>query len=251
MVSDRVHRPSVLERWEARKPGIIFDSLEWDVVNWSAALHFWQAETAKTTFVGQSALEVGAGSGGGLTLWLASQGMPVTWSSYGQSKSNPSQVHCRHGVESNISYRYLDVLDPAVEERYDIVVMKSVLGLLASGGLLDRAQLAITNMRTLLRPGGELWLVENLRATGVHQFLRDRCSWGKKGAGWYYPSLAEFRQLLEPFDEYAVMTAGVLGLGGRTESQRSVLGALDALLLERLVPPGWRYIGAAVARTAR
>lgn len=227
---------------------LIEESIGWDVANWSKCLTYWEQHGSLPE--GATALEVGAGDNGGLTLWLASKGARVVCSGLEQPSAASRAVHDRYDLAGCIEYRHLDVLDMDYGESFDVVSFKSVLGSIGRSDRLERCIQAVTAMHRALKPGGELWFAENCAATRLHQRLRDRHSWGKQGHGWRYVSLSEVDTLMAPFESCTYATAGFVGLIGRTERQRRALGRLDTLILDRFVPAAARYIVMGVARKA-
>jgi SAM-dependent methyltransferase len=227
---------------------LIEDSIGWDVVNWSKCLAYWEEHGSLRE--GAHALEVGAGHNGGVTLWLASKGARVVCSGLEQPSAASRVVHERYGLAGCVEYRHLDVLEMDYRESFDLVSFKSVLGVIGRSDHFERSVQAVRAMHRALRPGGELWFAENCAATRLHQRLRDRSGWGKHGQGWRYVALSEVDTLMAPFESWTYATAGFVGLIGRTERQRRILGRLDTLIFDRLVPAAARYIVMGVARKA-
>ena len=108
-------------------------------------------------------LEVGAGPGG-VSLWLALAGHRVTCTNYDYTVEQAQPLHERYGVADRIEYRDLDILDLPYEDRFDLVVFKSVLGGIPDSDLA-RHEAAIEQVRKVLKPGGRLIFAENLRGT--------------------------------------------------------------------------------------
>jgi SAM-dependent methyltransferase len=138
----------------------------------------------------------------------------------------------------------MDVLNIPYQNYFDFVILKSVLGGIRGEGNVQKR--ALSQIYKSLKKGGELLLAENLAGSPVHQFLRKRfVPWGKR---WRYLFFEEIIELLEIFSEVKYITAGFLGALGRNNFQRTVLGYLDQLLIEKLVPQKWRYIFIAWAK---
>ncbi|MFF5493587.1 class I SAM-dependent methyltransferase [Streptomyces aquilus] len=231
-----------------RRDPIVEESVGWDTVNWSRALAFWLRRTHVTP-TGLKALEVGAGgTHGNLSLWLADQGFSVVCSGLEEPSAALRRCHTAHGVGHAVVYRSLDVLQLPYSARFDVVVFKSLLGAfgMAEGDTEAQQRTAVRNMWEALRPGGELWFAEGVRGSRVHDVLRRRFGWGRRG--WRYDSLAEIDMLFAPFEAVDTARFGVLGLFGRSERQRRVLGAFDKAVCERFVPETARYLVAGVAR---
>lgn len=222
---------------------LLADSVGWDVGNWSRAVRFCTA-TSHLRPPGQ-ALEVGSdGENGGLSLVLAARGWNVLCS--GLEPPSPAKIalHRAHAVTGRVRYAVLDVLEDLPPS--DLVVVKSVLGHVAQRGRDDRLRAALQNLQAAVRPGGELWLVENARASRVHAAARRRIGAGR--TQWRYLGLDEIDDLLSAFPERACRTFGVVGALGRSEAQRRALSVLDRTVLERTMPARSHYVAAVVAR---
>jgi SAM-dependent methyltransferase len=220
------------------------DILEWDVENWSAALDYWQQHSA-LTLSRSAALEIGSRHGG-LSLWLALCGATVVCSDLNGPTAAAVRKHDRFGVSKSVTYERVDALNVQYTCAFDLLIFKSVLGGIGHHGDVDRQRRAVAEMYKALKPGGELWFAENLVGSPVHRVLRDRfVDWAPR---WRYVSMSELVAFLEPFTSVTCRTLGVLGTFGRSERQRAVLGRIDKLVVNALVPPSWRYIAVGVAR---
>lgn len=209
--------------------------LEWDVVNWRRALAFLESDLQEGN--GRTALEIG-GRNGGLSLLLAKYGWQVTCSDLNGPSDKALELHQTAGVTDRIDYSELDILHPQTKERFDLVIFKSVMGGVTSRSDEDRIQM-VRNIHGLLEPGGKLLFIENLSGNAIHRWLRKRfVQWGNR---WNYLPYVAVPGLLSDFDDVRFESFGLFGLLGRRESHRKLLGRLDALL-ERIVPPSWRYI---------
>ena len=221
--------------------------LGWDVVNWSNALRFW-THTSAITVANANALEVGAGNYGGLSLWLAEQGARVVCSDRSHSKIVRARIH--HGslpVTSSIQYQALDVTALPYRDVFDVVVLRSVLGGIGRPDDLTQKARALREIHAALKPGGECWFAENLRASTLHGMARRVCQPSRR---WRYFTVSELVSLFHPFASCQYEIVGWLGAFGRTEGQRRALGYLDGLLCQRLrlIPAAWRYIVMGIAR---
>ena len=226
----------------------IEDFVEWDVENWSRALNFWLQElpsSGKEFFNGKRVLEVGARNGG-LTLWFASQGAYVVSTDLKGPTDTARRRHRDAGLGHRIEYRELDATVISERDAYDVVVFKSVLGSIGHDGSLERQLSALEQMYQALKPGGYLLFAENLRASPLHQLARRVfVKWSHR---WRYPTINELEAGIEKFSSVRTFCFGFLAAFGRTEDTRTRLGRLDRLIVDRLVPPSWRYIMATVAR---
>jgi SAM-dependent methyltransferase len=218
--------------------------VEWDVRNWATAPEFWTRNTS-LDLRRCEALEVGSRHGG-LSLWLAQLGARVLCTDLEGPSERARVCHSLAGVAGRVRYESLDVTDVGYEDRFDVVVFKSVLGALGGPDRLATQTRAVAQLHRSLRAGGELFFAENLSASPAHQFLRRRfVDWGRR---WRYVSIAEMLGFLAPFREVTYRTVGLCGALGRSQRQRALLGAVDRAFLDRLVPESWRYIMIGVAR---
>ena len=215
--------------------------IEWDVRNWSAALNYWKGHS--TQDLSQcSVLEVGCGYGG-ISLWFALQGARVTCTDVNGPQDRVVRKHESYRVSHPIKYEPLNATDIPYENNFDIVVFKSMLGAIDKRELQARA---ISQMHKALKAGGELFFAENLTASGMHGFLRRKfVKWGEL---WRYVSPEEMNEFLSPFSIVNTLAVGFAGTFGRSEKQRTALGALDQLAFNRIVPEKWKYILLGVAR---
>lgn len=189
-------------------------------------------------------LELGA-RGGGLTLWMARAGHRVICSDLEKSEGRARPLLERYGITSGVTYQDIDATAIPYDDHFDRIVFKSVLGGIGSNDSIERQRCAVQSIHRALKPGGKLLFAENLAGSPLHEYLRRRfVQWGER---WRYPTLAEMRGFLEPFRDVRYGTTGFLGTFGRSESQRSVLAALDDVALNRVVPEQWHYIVYGVA----
>lgn len=224
------------------------DYIEWDIANWSKSLTYW-IDNSHVNLQGSRALELG-GRHGGLSLWLAQQGASVVCTDLTGPSELAREKHRKFGVENRIEYASANALDLSYQDEFDLVIFKSILGGIGEDvgehNSLSNQALAIANMHNALKPGGELLFAENLSASPIHQFLRRQAvPWAQS---WNYPALAELRKHFSVFSEISLSTAGFAGAFGRSETQRSVLGLIDTLLFDRILPEKYHYIAFGVAR---
>jgi len=220
------------------------DFVEWDVRNWSVALDFWLAHS-KQCLSGCTALEVGSRNGG-LSLWLALQGARVICSDVRGPTEKAMLQHRANGVSHLVEYQAIDATSIPYTEQFDIILFKSVLGGIGSQGGKEMQSKAIREMYRALKKGGELFFAENLVASPIHKFSRQK--WVKWGERWRYVSIEEVGEFLSPFSQVHLRTTGFAGALGVSETQRNWLGLFDQIILDRLVPSRWKYIVAGVAR---
>ena len=218
---------------------------QWDVMNWSMSLKFWQRHT-QLDLSTVRALEIGAGDNGGLSLWLASLGATVICTDCETQLSNVQAFHRQFHVRGKIDYEVLDTLSINYSEQFDCILFKSVLGGIGNRKNVENQLNAVNQMHKALRPGGELLFAENMAGTQLHMALRRRFGAGR--TAWRYPSLDEIHRMLEPFESYKLKTCGFIGALGRNHLQGSILGGFDRAMFNWLIPSNARYIVFGIAQ---
>lgn len=223
----------------------INDIIEWDVKNWRIALDYWLKESFQK-MTNCKALEIGSRNGG-LSLWLAMQGCKVICSDLGGPTDKAMELHHSYGLQDCIEYSCIDATNILIDDNsLDLVVFKSVLGGIGYNNNKAAQAKAINEIYRILKPGGELFFAENLIASPIHKILRKRfVNWGDS---WRYPSITEIKDFLAEFSCVNYLTTGFLGNLGRNETQRTLLGSLDSIFSNRIIPERWRYIVVGVAR---
>ena len=216
--------------------------LGWDAENWSLALRFWEPHI----FNGSAdCLELGCGPGG-VSLWLASRGNFVICSDVQEPNTSVRQLHQLYGVSDFIKYQAIDARAIPYVEKFDIIIMKSVIGGVLSYYGDDGLHQVICEVQKALKPGGKLLFAENLEASPFHMLCR-RKFLGRDAREWIYPKLNEMLEFLSPFSRIDYQTGGFLGAFGRREWQRTILAFADKALLP-LLPESSHYIVAGVAQ---
>ena len=218
------------------------DIIQWDIKSWSKALSYWDSNIEWDKI--QNGLELG-GREGGLSLWLALKGKTTVCSDLKDVKNTAEQLHLRHDVSSFIKYQDIDATNIPYENYFDIIVFKSIIGGIGSNDNYEIQQKVFKEIYKALKPGGKLLFAENLSASPFHQQLRKRfVNWG---SSWRYVSVKEMKEFLKDFSSYQIMTNGVIGTFGRNESQRNLLSTIDELILNKVCPENWKYIGYGIA----
>ncbi|MGD9722102.1 MAG: class I SAM-dependent methyltransferase [Pirellulales bacterium] len=216
---------------------IVDDVIQWDVRNWSEALRFWDQNIDWSAV--HHCLEVGSKTGG-LALWFALHHKPTVCSDITDTAHVARQHHQKYPLDPPMSYEIIDATEIPYENHFDLVAFKSVLGGIGGNGRKDLQQRAIDEIYKALRPGGKLLFVENLTGSYMHQWVRRRfLEWGD---WWRYVTRDEMREFLRRFARVELRTTGVLSTFGRSERQRSILGAIDQAVLKRVTPPRWHYL---------
>ncbi len=217
----------------------LIDVLNWDTGNWASALDFWERHGGLLGGGSLDCLEIGANQGG-LSVWLASHGHRVLCSDLSGTEQLAHTLVERHAMSHRVTYEDINATAIPYENRFDVIIFKSVLGGIGHGDAIDRQRQAINAMYRALRPGGRLLFAENLVGSGMHKYFRAKFTeWGSR---WRYVTIAEMLAFLRDFSDVKWSTAGVLGTFGRSEKQRQLLAAIDHAGLNTLTPPAWRYI---------
>lgn len=206
---------------------------QWEVRSWSRALPLWQEHIPPERPL--RALGIGEREGG-LSLWLAAQGIDVVCSDLREFPEATRTLHERHGVLQHITYAQADATAlPFPDGSFDIVFFKSVIGALGSK---EKQTEAIREMHRVLKPasedrsGGVLLFAENLHGSPLHRWLRKRyVAWDSY---WRYLDPIADRDLFVPFARVEDQTTGFVANLGRSEGQRDVLARFDALLAPML-----------------
>lgn len=215
----------------------IQDIIEWDIVNWSNALKFWEEELGVHDEK-LSCLELG-GRKGGPSLWLALKGHEVVCSDLTNPKEDASKLHNKYDYPGTISYEAIDASDIPYDQKFDLIVFKSILGGISRGGNSHINKVVLDQIEKALKPGGKLLFAENLESSLLHKVARKY--FVKWGGEWNYFQYKNIEKDFVTFERFKFDTVGFFGAFGRTENQRQFLGRLDRGL-KFLTPKSKRYI---------
>lgn len=210
------------------------DIFEWDVINWSKSLNFWNLEN---TFIKEKkVLTIGERNGGISLLFSMFEGK-VTATDLNGITEEGKEIHKKYKVNKFIEYKNADVLQlPFDENTFDIVGFKSVLG-----GLRDRSKqfIAVNEIYRVLKPGGVLYFAENLTSSKIHQFLRQRfVRWGNS---WMYLDYEKKDELFAKFKSAEFSSYGFLGILGFNKILRNLFSWFDKIVMP-IIPSNKRYI---------
>jgi SAM-dependent methyltransferase len=184
-------------------------------------------------------LEIGAREGG-ISLWLALKGYYVLCSDLTQTAELARPLHARYGVEDRITYMDIDATRIPFENKFDVVVFKSILGGIGRNDNAELQRRVIRQLYKSLKPGGLLLFAENGRASRLHRFFRRRYT--KWGSDWRYLTREEISGFLTPFTSAEIRSTGFAGVFGRNEKQKIFLSWIDKVFFNALVPTSWNYI---------
>jgi SAM-dependent methyltransferase len=212
-----------MKKFNSRK--LVKDIIEWDVDTWKKTLFFWN--TFLKGIKKARVLEIGC-MNGGLSLFFGLKKYEIVCSDLGGPRQEAFDKHKEYGVMDTIGYKDIDTLNiDFPDEAFDIVCFKSVLGGVGRNNSYSNQKRAIKEMRRVLKPGGKILFAENLRATGLHMFLRNEFIRGRRS--WRYLSFEEIPLLFNEFTDLELQFYGFFSVLGRSEFQRSLLHCLDII----------------------
>lgn len=224
------------------KNELIKDIIEWDIDNWKKCLSYWP----KNSYIdinNASVLELGSRNGG-LSLWASMNGANVICSDKDGPTDNAIEKHKKYNVGQLIQYKKINALKIPYKNELDVIISKSVLGSLGYNDNIDNQKIAVSEIYSALRKGGEFWFIENLVASPFHQLMRKKfIRWGDC---WRYVSINEMKLFLESFSSVKYKTFGITSCFGRNEKQRKILSKLDNAV-SKIIPNNWKYIIVGVA----
>jgi SAM-dependent methyltransferase len=219
------------------------DIIQWDIKSWSEALEYWDKNINWDAI--QNGLELG-GREGGLSLWLALNGLTTVCSDLNDVRNSAEPLHKKYNVKHLISYQEIDATNIPYENHFDIIVFKSIIGGIGRNDNYVLQQKVFNQIHKALKPKGKLLFTENLIASPFHQGFRKKyVNWGNS---WRYVSMKEMKEFLKIFSNYTIKTTGVLATFGRSESQRNMLSVIDKLILNKICPENWKYISYGIAQ---
>jgi SAM-dependent methyltransferase len=222
---------------------LLKDIIIWDTSNWSKALSYWQ-NNFNIENKNYSCLELGANQGG-LSLWMALQGNNVICSDYYSPEEKANKLHKKYKVENRITYEAIDATNIPYENKFDVVVFKSILGGISRKENNKLKKETLDQIHKSLKDGGYLFFAENLEGSFLHSFLRKNfVSWAKE---WNYLKLNEIDNVFSSYKEVSYMTLGFFGTFGLNEKQREILGDFDSVI-NNLIPEKQRYIIIGIAK---
>lgn len=222
------------------------DIIGWDVVNWGHSLQLFEKNINFSSM--KSALEIGCGSFGGYSLYLASKNIKTICSNPFGDFDKTKAIHSKYSFKNNLKYEKIDALNIKYDNKFDCIAFKSVIGVLGYGKKdrydnIDREKQMISQIHNALKPNGYLIMTENLKASVIHQYINNKYGWGKNSKGWRYFSVKEYFEIIgDKFELIDYETRGVLGYLGKYEPLKNILGTFDSLILDNFVSEDSKYI---------
>ena len=225
---------------------IINDSIGWDIENWKKSISFFKKHIKFDKSM--QILELGTGaSSGGYSHFFASNGFDVVCSDFPKVYENAKAFHKKACLEQYISYESINALDIPYNDKFDIIVFKSLLGGIGRWGDTRKFEDVIKSIYDALKPKGYMIFAENLKATFFHEIFRNKFGNGRKG--WTYINIKDYEKIVKKFFSfYKFDTTGFLGCFGRNEIQRQILGRLDQKIFKKIIPQNYNYIGFCIAQ---
>jgi SAM-dependent methyltransferase len=189
----------------------INDIIEWDVLNWSELIAFWQPVLDKLDKESK-VLAIGERNGG-LSIWLALQGFQVVCTDREGPEEQAEILHRKHGVSGRIRYDRLDIVNCDWEkEQFDLIIAKSVIGGLKADHKDSKTRnfevqrRAVDNIHGLLKKGGYFLSAENMQGSYLLRQIRKMKS---KDKGWRYFSWNELPALYGSFQKVDTKGFGI------------------------------------------
>ena len=146
-------------------------------------------------------------------------------------------------VNDSLDFSIIDATNINEEKKYDIIVLKSVLGALETK---ENQIKCIEQVYLNLKKGGEFWIMENLRASIFHRILRYLfIPWSNS---WRYIDKEELKIFLEKFQTKKIKSKGGLSLLGKTEKQKNLLSKVDNKLNIYIKNSYWHTVVFALAK---
>ena len=222
----------------------INDIIEWDVLNWSQLIHYWNPIIEKLP-KDSKILAIGERNGG-LSLWLALNGFHVICSDREGPTSKGIEIHRKYDILDRISYISYDVVNNSyLNNKYDLIIAKSLLGGLkikyddASTRNHKTRELAIKNIYSLLNQNGYVLFAENMKGSQLLNLVRMLLG---KHKGWYYFTIYDIQKLFSNFSDLEIKAFGILPTNYSNKHVNKVFYLLNKYIFDYL-PASFKYVG--------
>ena len=217
----------------------LIDYLEWDEYAWSNALYAWDELLRSIETKNFQALELG-GRNGGLSLYLAEKGITTICSDFGGPTTKAKILHEKYQVTNRIEYKDIDATKINYPDNtFDIVIFKSILGVVAANSKIQNLELASQEIYRILKPGGFLLFAENRKASFLHQIARRLfVPWG---TNWHYLSQVEMEHFISPYIQSKIYQFGFFSAFAKFKPLKKAIYLLD-YCINRLIPSHAKYI---------
>lgn len=157
--------------------------------------------------------------------------------------SEAEDLHQKYGCGERVVYEAIDATN--IPEKYngffDIIVFKSILGGVGSYENIENEEKLAKAVLNALKPGGSVLFCENMMGCSLHMYLRNK--FRSYGTRWHYQSVENIKKL---FSEYILVDCdfkGFLGTFGLNEGMRNILGYIDTVMFDWIIPCKYKYIG--------
>ncbi|MEK2645210.1 class I SAM-dependent methyltransferase [Bdellovibrio sp. BCCA] len=194
---------------------------EWDVPNWSRSYEVWRDYIPSGR---ARCLEIGARRGG-LSLMLAMNGNFVVCSDLESPETVAYKSHKRFEYSGQIHYKALDVHNIGLQNEFDVIIFKSVLGGVARRNDIKLAKSVAQELSKALRPGGLILFAENASGTFLHRLVRR--VFRRWGNSWSYFTPDEMREIFEDFEFVEFKSIGFLAPFAIGKRMRSLFYLFD------------------------
>jgi chemotaxis methyl-accepting protein methylase len=214
----------------------INEIINWDVETWKEALPYWEDKLLDYDKTSALCIEIGARDGS-ISLWMATNGFNITCSDIYYDLEEAKKLHLKYGISKNVVYKKIDVLDWNEKNKYDVIIIKSVLGALQNEKMIE---IAIKNIYENLKEGGILLFAENSKATIFHQQFRKRfTNWGNI---LFYFDEKSVKMLLKKMKVIEVKYNGVLAVFGNRIGFSKPFSNLDKFILNKIASNKIKYM---------
>lgn len=214
----------------------LIDILNWDVPTWSEILPYWDNQLKNLDKSNAICIEIGAREGG-ISLWMALTGFQITCSDNYYDSDEAKKLHIKYRVEKKVFYKKVDVLNWNEKAKYDIIIVKSVLGALQTE---ERIKTAVENIYNNLNDDGIILFAENSRASFLHRLFRSKFTdWGKI---WYYFDETSLKRIFKSFQILDFQFNGVSAVFANRLGLSKPFYKLDKYILNKIVPDKMKYM---------